>query len=87
MQFRKLPAIADDRAGAKSQTPPTATMHSKLRTAHICSATKPLRQHDGRRGAARREFTIVAREDRLARKTNRAWYYAIHNLKQHHFFD
>jgi hypothetical protein len=46
-----------------------------------------MKRDEEERGAVRREFTVVAREDRLARKTNRGWYYAIHNLKQYHFFD
>jgi hypothetical protein len=30
-------------------------------------------------------FSGVARAGRLARTPNSGWYYAIHNLKQHHF--
>jgi hypothetical protein len=46
-----------------------------------------MKRHKEERGAVCREFTVVAREARLARKTTRGWYYAIHNLKQYHFFD
>jgi hypothetical protein len=38
------------------------------------------------RAALRAEsFSVIARVEPLARKTNSGWYYAIHNLKQHQF--